>query len=90
MPHYFFSFKNRLTQVNYLCKAGKHQKIYYLWRPLLKDPYDDHILEVAVAASADFIVTFNTKDFTNVNQFGIKVVTPDEFLKFMGVKIWVH
>lgn len=71
---------------NYLCKIGIHQKIYYLWRPFLNDPYDDHILEVAVAASADFIVTFNTKDFKDVDQFGLKAITPDELLKLLGGK----
>ena len=46
-----------------LCALGKFQEIHFLWRPYLKDPKDDHVLEVAVAAEASPIVTFNIKDF---------------------------
>ncbi|HOA08544.1 MAG TPA: putative toxin-antitoxin system toxin component, PIN family [Spirochaetota bacterium] len=73
--------------IDYLCKISIHHKIYYLWRPFLKDPYDDHILELAVAASADFIITFNIKDFDGTEKFGIRVIEPDEFLNIIGEKI---
>ena len=45
--------------LDYICATSKHTKIYYLWRPCLKDPKDDMVLELAVAAKADFIVTYN-------------------------------
>jgi len=70
--------------LNYLCKEGKHRKIYYLWRPFLKDPNDDMILELAVTAGCDFIVTYNEKDFGGVDQFGIKVLNPGQFLRKIG------
>ena len=33
-----------------LCALSDFQKIYFLWRPYLKDAKDDHVLEVAVAS----------------------------------------
>ncbi|SDN61703.1 putative toxin-antitoxin system toxin component, PIN family [Desulfonauticus submarinus] len=43
--------------LNYLCLVSKHYEIYYLWRPVLKDPQDDMILELAVRAQCKYIVT---------------------------------
>jgi putative PIN family toxin of toxin-antitoxin system len=43
--------------IDYLCKVGNQTKIYYLWRPILKDPFDDHILEVAVNSESKYIIT---------------------------------
>ena len=64
-----------------LCGLSDHQKIYYLWRPFLKDPNDDHILEVAVASQTDIIVTHNIKDFNGINKFGIRAITPKQLLR---------
>ncbi|MBP3709095.1 MAG: hypothetical protein J6I73_01605 [Treponema sp.] len=58
-------------------------KIFYLWRPCLKDPFDDHILELAVNSSAESIVPFNKKDFLEAETLGIKIQTPKEFLEKM-------
>ncbi len=70
--------------VDYLCKTGKRFNIYYLWRPTLRDPDDEMVLEIAVASKSDYIVTFNTRDFVKANFFGVKVVTPNQFLKLIG------
>ncbi|HKI21043.1 MAG TPA: PIN domain-containing protein, partial [Isosphaeraceae bacterium] len=59
-------------------------RIYYLWRPLLRDPKDDLVLELAVAANCEGIVTFNARDFAGVERFGLWVMTPSEFLVRMG------
>jgi putative PIN family toxin of toxin-antitoxin system len=64
-----------------LCRLSDHQKIYYLWRPFLKDPNDDHILELAVASQTEIIVTHNIKDFNEINQFGKRAITPKQLLK---------
>ncbi len=37
--------------------------IYYLWRPNLKDEGDNHLIELALAGNAQFLVTNNLKDF---------------------------
>jgi putative PIN family toxin of toxin-antitoxin system len=67
-----------------LCFFGDHREIYYLWRPFLTDPQDDMILELAVEAGCDFIVSYNKTDFAGVEQFGITVETPKEFLEHIG------
>lgn len=71
--------------IDYLCYVAKHQDIFYLWRPFLRDPLDDMVLELAVASSSDIIVTHNIRDFTRIEQFGIQAITPQQFLKEIGV-----
>lgn len=66
--------------LDYLCSASNLHKINYLWRPFLKDPKDDLVLELAVKARSRYIITFNKKDFINTSEFGITAVTPWEFL----------
>ena len=66
--------------VDYLCAAGEYQEIFYLWRPALRDPKDDLVLEVAVAGECGIIVTHNVKDFTGATHFGIRILTPAQFL----------
>jgi putative PIN family toxin of toxin-antitoxin system len=56
--------------------------IRYLWRPRLRDPGDDMVLEAAVNGQAAVIVTFNVKDFLpQIHSFGIAVKSPSDFLK---------
>ena len=69
--------------VDFLCQQAHHSKIFYLWRPFLRDPTDDMVLEVAVEAQCRYIVTFNTRDFAGVEQFGIQTLTPGEFLALL-------
>ena len=70
--------------INFICKIGAPTKIFYLWRPILNDPYDDHILEVAVASQSQYIVTFNKKDFKEIQKFGIIALSPKEYLQVIG------
>ena len=64
-----------------LCALGQFQKIHFLWRPYLRDPKDDHVLEVAVASQTQSIVTFNLKDFKGIEKFGIRTIPPGKFLE---------
>ena len=72
--------------VDFICHLSNRCKIFFLWRPILRDPSDEMVLEVAVASKSNFIVTFNKKDFIEAEKFGIVVVTPSEFLKIIEVK----
>jgi len=56
------------------------QPIYFLWRPLLPDPKDDMVLELAIASGSTHIITFNKKDFSPAAQFGIDIISPSQFL----------
>ena len=69
--------------LNYICKIGKKNKIFYLWRPKLKDSDDDFLLELAVKSNS-IIITLNEKDFKPASEFNLKVMTPREFLQFIG------
>ena len=71
--------------LNYLCLVSQQYEIYYLWRPILKDPKDDMVLELAVTAQCQYIVTYNIKDFRGVEQFGIEAISAKDFLKKIGV-----
>jgi putative PIN family toxin of toxin-antitoxin system len=70
--------------LDYLCLAAEHHRVYYLWRPTLKDPNDDMVLELAVSCKAEAIVTYNSGDFKGVEQFGIRILSPKDFLKQIG------
>lgn len=70
--------------LDYLCGLVHHHNVFYLWRPFLKDPKDDMILELAVSAQCEAIVTYNQKDFVGIEQFGIEVMTPKVFLQRIG------
>lgn len=59
-------------------------EVRFLWRPQTRDPNDEMVLEAAVNGRADRLVTFNEKDFAAAATFGLKVVTPQKFLKEIG------
>lgn len=66
--------------IDFICVRATHHQIFYLWRPTLKDPDDDFVLELAVKAGAN-IVTWNESDFKRAASFGIRAVTPRQFLE---------
>lgn len=72
--------------IDNICNFSEKQKIYYLWRPYLRDPKDDHILELAVASKIKYIVTYNIKDFKGSDKFGIDIIKPNELLEII---LWV-
>jgi len=67
--------------LNGLCAISEHQKIWFLWRPCLSDPKDDHVLELALAAGVGRIVTHDVKDFGAAKQLNIKIITPKQLLE---------
>lgn len=70
-----------------ICALCSFQKIHYLWRPLLPDPKDDHVLELAVASEVKTITTFNKNDFKRAEAFGLKILTLHKLLD--AIK-WKH
>ena len=70
--------------LDYFCRVAHLQRIFYLWRPLLPDPKDDMVLELAVAAGCQAIVTYNARDFVEANKFRVQVLEPAPFLSSIG------
>jgi len=64
-----------------LCARAECRTVHFLWRPLLRDPKDDHVVELAVAAGGADVVTYNVADFRGARQFGLRVITPAELLR---------
>lgn len=55
---------------------------HFRWRPQLKDPGDEMVLETAINGQADFLVTHNVRDYGDVPaRFGVSLVTPGDFLR---------
>lgn len=67
--------------VDYVCSVAIRQDVFFLWRPLLRDPKDDMVAEVAVAAGAQAIVTYNRNDFAGVDRFGLQIWSPQHLLE---------
>jgi putative PIN family toxin of toxin-antitoxin system len=67
-----------------ICAIANKRSIFYLWRPAASDPDDDFIIDLAVESEADFIITYNQKDLQAAEKFGIRVLTPKEFLQHVG------
>jgi hypothetical protein len=51
---------------------------------------DDLILELAVAAGCDAIVSHNVRDFAGVGDFGLRLLTPGDLLHELGGSKWAR
>ncbi|MCG3199138.1 MAG: hypothetical protein GHCLOJNM_03647 [bacterium] len=70
--------------VDVLTKFSVPVTPFFLWRPMLRDPKDDMLLELAVAGAADCIVSFNIRDLLPARaRFGIGLERPKEFWKII-------
>ena len=58
-------------------------RIYYLWRPNVRDESDNHLVELAIAGGADLLVTRNVRDFRSMQlRFeGLLVARPEDLTK---------
>lgn len=66
-----------------LCAVALRQEVHFLWRPQLRDPKDELVLEAAVNASVDFLITHNLRDFEPIDRFAMRLATPGQFLKIL-------
>ena len=71
--------------VDALCAVCAPVEIPFLWRPILRDPDDEMVLEVAVSGGADFLLTFNDRDFAGADRLGVAVRRPGA-----AWRIWRH
>ena len=75
-----------LAFLRYLASIAHLQDVHFLWRPFLRDPDDDMVLECAVASGSEYIVTHNVKDFRKAGELNVRAVTPAEFLTLQRSK----
>ena len=69
--------------LRYLASIAHLQDVHFLWRPFLRDPEDDMVLECAVASGSRYIVTHNLKDFRRAPELKVSAITPAEFLTLL-------
>lgn len=70
--------------LDYLCSVAHLREVYFLWRPFLRDPRDDMVLELAVIGRCSHIVTWNLGDYRGCERFGVAAVSPRDFLQLIG------
>lgn len=81
-----YTVEEAIQFTRYLSRIAHKQAIYFLWRPWLKDPKDDMVLEAAFASQSRYIVTHNLKDFLNKGiegDFDISPISPKQFLEII-------
>jgi len=62
-----------------LVKVSIPVPLRFLWRPQLKDPADEMVLETAVNGAADWMVTFNLRHLAEASlRFGVRVARPGD------------
>ncbi len=68
-----------------LVKVSHPVHLRFLWRPRLKDPADEMVLETAVNGAADWLVTFNIRHLADsAREFGMRVARPRDVWKEIG------
>ena len=73
-----------LNVIDALARAGERTRSYFLWRPQLRDPNDEMVLEAAVNAGSVPIVTFNHRDFfEGSKRFRLPLLLPGDLLRRM-------
>jgi predicted nucleic acid-binding protein len=78
--------EDALNYVRYLAGQCHLQEIHFLWRPFLPDADDDMVLELALAAGCQHIITHNVKDFAGSEQLGVTPIAPRDFLNLIRKK----
>ncbi len=69
------------TVIAALCAVAEPVTAHFLWRPQLRDPVDEMVLDTAFNGCADALVTFNRRDFSGVvERFGTAILSPREAL----------
>jgi len=80
--HCSLTKKEQTDLFNTLLSVSRWNEVYYLWRPNLNDENDNFVIELAVASGAEYVITYNLKDFETAEfSFNCKIITPEKFIK---------
>jgi putative PIN family toxin of toxin-antitoxin system len=63
-----------------LCARSELVEPFFRLRPFLPDANDEFLLELAFAGGIEYLVTHNVRDFTEAEAFGVKAITPGNFV----------
>ena len=68
--------------VNAVMAMAEPVETHYRWRPQLRDPADEMVLEAAINGRAEALVTFNYRDYGDApEQFGIELLLPRDAIR---------
>jgi putative PIN family toxin of toxin-antitoxin system len=81
LPH--FSSKEIRSFIDWWVSVSQIHAVHFLWRPYLGDPKDDMLLEAAMASGAKHIISFNLRHLEPSTKFGIKPLSPSEYLNLL-------
>ncbi|MEO0375218.1 MAG: putative toxin-antitoxin system toxin component, PIN family [Cyanobacteria bacterium P01_A01_bin.17] len=84
LPNLYITADDIEAVLEFHCSVATRHRIFFLWRPYLSDPKDDMVLELAVKAGCDSVVTYNIRDFAGIERFGLQTISPSKFLQFLG------
>ena len=68
-----------------LAELAEPVDVTFLARPMLRDPDDEMVLEVALNGAADAIVTHNIRDFQVADASGVEVASPGEVIRRLAL-----
>src|SRR2546430_9681372 len=77
-----------LEQIDeFLAELAAHVEpvdLHFMWRPQVRDPGDEMVLEAAINGDADALITYNVSDFAvAADRFAVRVLRPAEILKMV-------
>lgn len=67
-----------------LAALAEPVEVRFLWRPQVRDPSDEMVLEAAINGHADALVTYNIRDFASAGErFAVPILSPPDLLKMV-------
>jgi predicted nucleic acid-binding protein len=69
--------------LNAICARGEERSLTHNWEPILRDPDDEPLVQLAQESGALVIVTHNTRHLQPAVPLGIQVLKPMEFLRML-------
>jgi predicted nucleic acid-binding protein len=70
--------------LNAVCARAEQWHLSHEWQPILPDPDDEPLVQLAVESGAVLIVTHNIRDLQPAAALGVDVLKPRDFLAKLG------
>jgi putative PIN family toxin of toxin-antitoxin system len=81
--HGIITIQEATELVAFLCSRARRVEIPVRLRPLVSDPGDDLVAELAILSKSNFVITHNLRHLGVLAGYGISVVTPGRFLQIL-------